>query len=164
MCSTKPRRWKPSRQRGSRFTTTLRWAVQTTTFLSWSMCCLNIGLPVALKIRCLGRTYRVTSSSVNVHGFRLCYIIFRWVRPYEVFMRPADIYMLGHAKIGDAIRRAGLFAANESPFMLQECGWQHHACDDNAHDGGVSGRQPSIFIRIPRRGKTDVVNENLDTN
>ena len=41
---------------------------------------------------------------------------------YEVLMKPADIYMLGHAKIGDAIRRAGLFAANESPFMLQNVG------------------------------------------
>jgi len=41
---------------------------------------------------------------------------------YEVFDRPADAYMLGHAKIGDAVRRAGLFAANDSPFMLQNVG------------------------------------------
>jgi L-alanine-DL-glutamate epimerase-like enolase superfamily enzyme len=41
---------------------------------------------------------------------------------HEVYMRPADIYMLGHAKIGDAIRRAGLFAAGDSPFMLQNVG------------------------------------------
>ncbi|MCZ6679218.1 MAG: mandelate racemase/muconate lactonizing enzyme family protein [Candidatus Poribacteria bacterium] len=41
---------------------------------------------------------------------------------YEVLMQPADAYMLGHSKIGDAIRRAGLFAANNSPFMLQNVG------------------------------------------
>ena len=41
---------------------------------------------------------------------------------YEVLRRPADIYMLGHAKIGDAVRRAGLFAADGAPFMLQNVG------------------------------------------
>jgi gluconate/galactonate dehydratase len=41
---------------------------------------------------------------------------------YEVFRRPADIYMLGHAKIGDAVRRAGLFSAGGAPFMLQNVG------------------------------------------
>ncbi len=41
---------------------------------------------------------------------------------YEVLMRPADIYMLGHYAIGDAVRRAGLFAAAGAPFMLQNVG------------------------------------------
>ena len=41
---------------------------------------------------------------------------------YEVLMKPADVYMLGHSRIGDAIRRAGLFAADNSPFMLQNVG------------------------------------------
>ncbi len=41
---------------------------------------------------------------------------------YEVFMKPADAYMLGHARIGTAISRAGLFAADNSPFMLQNVG------------------------------------------
>ena len=41
---------------------------------------------------------------------------------YEVFRKPADAYMLGHARIGDAIRKAGLFAADNSPFMLQNVG------------------------------------------
>ncbi|NKB71573.1 MAG: hypothetical protein GKR89_31250 [Candidatus Latescibacteria bacterium] len=40
----------------------------------------------------------------------------------EVAMRPADIYMLGHARIGDAQRKAGLFAACGAPFMLQNVG------------------------------------------
>ena len=37
-------------------------------------------------------------------------------------MKPADAYMLGHSRIGDAVRRAGLFAADNSPFMLQNVG------------------------------------------
>ena len=41
---------------------------------------------------------------------------------YEVFARPADAYMLGHSRIGDAARRAGLFAADGTPFMLQNVG------------------------------------------
>ena len=41
---------------------------------------------------------------------------------YEIFRRPADGYMLGHSKIGDAIRRAGLFAAGDYPFMRQNSG------------------------------------------
>jgi len=41
---------------------------------------------------------------------------------YEVFRRPADAYMLGHSKIGDAMRRAGLFGAADMPFMLQNTG------------------------------------------
>ena len=41
---------------------------------------------------------------------------------YEVLMHPADIYMLGHAKIGDAASKAGLFAAAGKPFMLQNVG------------------------------------------
>ena len=41
---------------------------------------------------------------------------------YEVFMKPADAYMLGHQKIGIAMSRAGLFAADNSPFMLQNVG------------------------------------------
>ena len=41
---------------------------------------------------------------------------------YEIFRKPADAYMLGHWKIGVVIRRAGLFAADNSPFMLQNVG------------------------------------------
>jgi len=41
---------------------------------------------------------------------------------HEVLMGAADIYMLGHARIGDAQRRAGLFAAANRPFMLQNVG------------------------------------------
>ena len=41
---------------------------------------------------------------------------------YEIYRRPADAYMLGHSRIGDAVRRAGLFGASDSPFMLQNTG------------------------------------------
>ena len=41
---------------------------------------------------------------------------------YEVLMGAADAYMLGHSRIGDTIRRAGLFAAGDIPFMLQNVG------------------------------------------
>jgi L-alanine-DL-glutamate epimerase-like enolase superfamily enzyme len=41
---------------------------------------------------------------------------------YEILARPGDAYMLGHYKIGEAIRRAGLFEASDSPFMVQNVG------------------------------------------
>ncbi|MCH2211312.1 MAG: mandelate racemase/muconate lactonizing enzyme family protein [Fuerstiella sp.] len=41
---------------------------------------------------------------------------------FEVQMRAADAYMLGHQKIGTVMRRAGLFAATNTPFMLQNTG------------------------------------------
>ena len=41
---------------------------------------------------------------------------------YEVLMGAADAYMLGHSRIGDTVRRAGLFAAADIPFMLQNVG------------------------------------------
>ena len=41
---------------------------------------------------------------------------------YEVLMGAADVYMLGHSRIGEAIHRAGLFAAGDIPFMLQNVG------------------------------------------
>ncbi len=41
---------------------------------------------------------------------------------YEVLMGAADAYMLGHSRIGDTVRRAGLFSAGDIPFMLQNVG------------------------------------------
>ena len=43
---------------------------------------------------------------------------------YEVLRGSADAYMLGHYTIGESVRRAGLFAAGDSPFMLQNTGGQ----------------------------------------
>jgi L-alanine-DL-glutamate epimerase-like enolase superfamily enzyme len=41
---------------------------------------------------------------------------------FEAQRRSADGYILGHARIGDAIRHAGLFAQLELPFSLQNVG------------------------------------------
>ena len=41
---------------------------------------------------------------------------------FEVLMGAADVYMLGHSKIGAAMRKAGLFSAGNMPFMLQNVG------------------------------------------
>eukprot|EP01052_Picozoa_sp_SAG31_P048219 SAG31_NODE_9992_length_1200_cov_1.349682_3_plen_45_part_01 len=37
-------------------------------------------------------------------------------------MGVADIYMMGHSKIGDAMEMAGHFSAAKAPFMLQNVG------------------------------------------
>jgi L-alanine-DL-glutamate epimerase-like enolase superfamily enzyme len=41
---------------------------------------------------------------------------------FETQRRAADGYILGHSRIGDAIRRAGLFAQLDLPFSLQNVG------------------------------------------
>ena len=41
---------------------------------------------------------------------------------HDVLMGAGDAYMLGHPRIGDAIRKAGLFAAGDMPFMVQSTG------------------------------------------
>lgn len=41
---------------------------------------------------------------------------------FETQRRAADGYILGHARVGDAIRHAGLFAQLELPFSLQNVG------------------------------------------
>ena len=42
-------------------------------------------------------------------------------KTHEVFMKVADVYMTG-GPVGEVIRRAGLFAAGNMPFMLQNIG------------------------------------------
>ncbi|MDP7276976.1 MAG: mandelate racemase/muconate lactonizing enzyme family protein [Planctomycetaceae bacterium] len=41
---------------------------------------------------------------------------------FEVVRRAADGYMLGHSRIGNAIRKAGMFGELDLPFMLQNVG------------------------------------------
>lgn len=80
---------------------------------------------------------------------------------YEVLMKPADAYMLGHAKIGDAIRRAGLFAANNSPFMLQNVG----GTITRAMTAHMMSTFPSAnfhFFSDSETWKSDVVDERLE--
>ena len=80
---------------------------------------------------------------------------------YEVLRRPADVYMLGHAKIGDAIRKAGLFSANNSPFMLQNVG----GTITRAMTTHMMSAFPSAnfhFFGDTETWKSDVVNERLE--
>ena len=80
---------------------------------------------------------------------------------YEVLMKPADAYMLGHAKIGDAIRRAGLFAANNSPFILQNVG----GTITRAMTAHMMSTFPSAnfhFFSDSETWKSDVVDERLE--
>ncbi len=91
---------------------------------------------------------------------------------YEVLMGAADVYMLGHSKIGDAIRRSGLFAAGNMPFMLQNVGGHitqamtsqmmaafpsanfHFFCDCETWSDDVVEEQPEIvngFIRVSEK-------------
>ena len=41
---------------------------------------------------------------------------------FEVLRRAGDAYILGHSRIGQAVRTAGLMAAANAPFMLQNVG------------------------------------------
>lgn len=80
---------------------------------------------------------------------------------YEVFTKPADAYMLGHAMIGTAISRAGLFAAGNSPFMLQNVGGNI----TRAMTAHMMAAFPSAnfhFISTTETWKSDVVVERLE--
>ena len=89
---------------------------------------------------------------------------------YEIYRRPADAYMLGYMKIGEAIRRAGLFAAANTPFMMQNVGGHitramamhmmaafpsanfHHLCDvETWKSDVVKERLEPVngFVRVP---------------
>jgi gluconate/galactonate dehydratase len=91
---------------------------------------------------------------------------------YDVLMGAADAYMLGHMKIGDAIRRSGLFAAGNMPFMLQNVGGHitqaltthmmaafpsanfHFFCDSETWSDDVVEERPPIvngFIRVSEK-------------
>ena len=80
---------------------------------------------------------------------------------YEVAMRPADAYMLGHPKIGDAIRRAGLFAATNSPFMLQNVGG-HITRAMATHMMAAFPSANFHFFNDAETWKSDVVHERLE--
>lgn len=80
---------------------------------------------------------------------------------YEVLMKPADAYMLGHQVIGEAVRRAGLFAADNSPFMLQNVGGNI----TRAMTAHMMSAFPSAnfhFISATETWKSDVVAERLE--
>jgi L-alanine-DL-glutamate epimerase-like enolase superfamily enzyme len=79
----------------------------------------------------------------------------------EVVMRAADAYMLGHANIGDAIRRAGLFAAANIPFMIQNVGGSITRAM-TVHMQAAFPTAHFHFIDSGETWKSDVVKERLE--
>jgi hypothetical protein len=80
---------------------------------------------------------------------------------YEVLRKPADAYMLGHPMIGNAVRRAGLFAADNSPFMIQSVGGNM----TRAMTTHMMAAFPSAtfhFFGDTETWKSDVVKERLE--
>ena len=79
----------------------------------------------------------------------------------EVMMRTADVYMLGHQKIGDVIRHAGLFAAAGVPFTIQNTGGNI----TRAMTVHMQAAFPTAYFHCHSDAetfKTDVVNERLE--
>ena len=76
-------------------------------------------------------------------------------------MRAADAFMLGHQRIGTAIRRAGLFAGANIPFMLQNTG-------GNITRAMVTHMQSAFktsgfhFVSATEIRKWDIVKERLE--
>ncbi|MBT6155599.1 MAG: hypothetical protein HOL01_06685 [Planctomycetaceae bacterium] len=77
---------------------------------------------------------------------------------FEVLRRAADGYILGHAKIGKAMRRAGLFAAANLPFMLQNVGG-HITRSMTTHMQAAFKTASLQFHCDAETWKSDVVNE-----
>ena len=80
---------------------------------------------------------------------------------YEVLMGAGDVYMRGHQKIGAAIRCAGLFAAGNIPFMLQNVG----GTITRAMTTHMMAAFPTATFHFVTAGeiyKSDVVNEPLE--
>ncbi len=79
----------------------------------------------------------------------------------EVLLRAADAYMLGHARIGTAIQRAGLFAAANIPFMLQNVGGEITK-SMVTHMQAAFPAADFHFVTSSERWKTDVVSGKTD--
>lgn len=77
---------------------------------------------------------------------------------FEVFQGAGDIYMRGHQKVGAAIRAAGLFAAGNIPFMLQNVGGTITQVM-TAHMMAAFPTANFHFITTAERYKSDVVTE-----
>ena len=80
---------------------------------------------------------------------------------HEVLMRAADAYMLGHSTIGDAVRCAGVFAAGNIPFMLQNVGGNITRAM-TTHMMAAFSSARLHFHSDTETWKSDVVNERLD--
>lgn len=76
----------------------------------------------------------------------------------EVLLRAADAYMLGHARIGTVMQRAGLFAAANVPFMTQNVGGEITR-SMVTHMQAAFPTSDFPFVTSSERWKTDVVKE-----
>ena len=80
---------------------------------------------------------------------------------FDVMMRCADAYIVGHARIGDAMRKAGAFAAANVPFMLQNVGTNiTRAMTTHMHAAFKTATFP--FHSDTETWKADVVKERLE--
>ena len=79
---------------------------------------------------------------------------------YSVLHRAADAYMLGHQRIGAAMRRAGLFAAANVPFMLQNVGGDITRAM-TTHMQAAFQTASFHFISTSERWKSDVVKDRM---
>ena len=79
----------------------------------------------------------------------------------EVLARAGDVYMRGHQKIGDAIRAAGLFAAGNIPFMLQNVGGTITRAM-TAHMTAAFPTATFHFFNDTETWRSDVVRERLE--
>lgn len=80
---------------------------------------------------------------------------------YSVLHRAADAYMLGHHRIGKAMRSAGLFEAAEMPFMLQNVGGNMTRAMTTHMQCAFKGAS-FHFIDSSEQWKSDIVNERLE--
>ena len=80
---------------------------------------------------------------------------------YEALMGAGDVYMRGHQKIGAATRCAGLFAAGNIPFMLQNVGGTITRAM-TTHMRAVFPTASFHFVTTTEIYKSDVVKERLD--
>ena len=80
---------------------------------------------------------------------------------YEVMAGVADIYMLGHVKIGDIVRRAGLFSAGDKPFMIQYVGGNTTRAM-TVHMMAAFPTASFHFFSDTETWKSDVVRERLE--
>ncbi|HZT32423.1 MAG TPA: mandelate racemase/muconate lactonizing enzyme family protein [Bryobacteraceae bacterium] len=79
----------------------------------------------------------------------------------EVVMRVADVYMLGHARIGSVVQRAGLFAGANIPFMIQNVGGDITRAM-TTHMQSAFPTASFHFFCDAETWKTDVVMERLE--
>jgi L-alanine-DL-glutamate epimerase-like enolase superfamily enzyme len=79
---------------------------------------------------------------------------------YSVLHRAADAYMMGHSKIGKAVRSAGVFEAAEMSFMLQNVGGNMTRAM-TTHMQSAFKAASFHFIDSSETCRSDVVNEHL---